>query len=124
MRRPGGSSACPTTPSIGPASPTGRAITWSTLGPAGLLSALSGVILVGLARDLGCGPRRSALVGLAYGLATPAFAYATLAYGHQVAAFALLTSFALLWRGGPRPRLRAAVAGFLASFAAVVEIQV
>jgi hypothetical protein len=97
---------------------------WATLGTSGLLSALSGVLLVGLSRDLGCGPRRSALIGLAYGLATPAFAYATLAYGHQVSAFALLSSFALLWRDRPRPRLRAALAGFLASYASVVEIQV
>ena len=97
---------------------------WVTLGTSGLLSALSGVILVGLARDLGCGPRRSALVGLAYGLATPAYAYATLAYGHQASAFCLLASFALLWRDGPRPRLRSALAGFLASYASVVEIQV
>ena len=97
---------------------------WITLGTSGLFSALTGVILVGLARDLGCGPRRSALVGLAYGLATPAYAYATLAYGHQVSAFALLASFALLWRDRPRPRLRALIGGFLASYASVVEIQV
>ena len=31
------------------------------------------MVLVGLARDLGCGPRRAALVALAYGLATPAY---------------------------------------------------
>ena len=71
---------------------------WVTLGTSGLLTALTGVVLVGLARDLGCGPRRSALVGLAYGLATPAYAYATMSYGHQASAFALLASFALLWR--------------------------
>jgi hypothetical protein len=97
---------------------------WTTLGTSGLLSALSGVILVVLARDLGCGPRRSALVGLAYGLATPAHVYATLAYGHQASAFCLLASFALLWREGARPRVRSALAGFLASYAAVIEIQV
>ena len=97
---------------------------WATLGTSGLASALAGALLVALARDLGCGPRRSALVGLAYGLATPAFAYATLAYGHQVASAALLGSFALLRRSGSRPMLRAAVAGFLASYASVVEIQV
>ena len=97
---------------------------WATLGTSGLLSALTGVILVGLARDLGCGPRRSALVGLGYGLATPAFAYATLAYGHQSSGFALLASFALLWRETPRPRLRAGFAGFFAAYASVVEIQV
>ncbi len=97
---------------------------WATLGTSGLASALAGVILVGMARSLGCGPRRAALVGLAYGLATPAYAYATLAYGHQVAAVALLAAFALLWRDGPRPGGRAALAGFLASYASVVEIQV
>ena len=97
---------------------------WVTLATSGLLSALSGVLLVGLARDLGCGPRRSALVGLTYGLATPAYAYATLGYGHQVAAFALLASFAILWRNPSRPRLGAVFAGFLAGYASVVEIQV
>ena len=97
---------------------------WATLGTSGLLSALSGWVLVRLALGLGCGPRRAALVGLAYGLATPAFAYATLGYGHQVAAFALLSSFALLRNRGTRPRLGAALAGFLASYASVVEIQV
>ena len=97
---------------------------WITLGTSGLFSALAGVILARLASDLGCGPRRSALVGLAYGLATPAFAYATLAYGHQVDAFCLLAGFSLLWKPTARPRLRAGVAGFLASYASVVEIQV
>ena len=97
---------------------------WVTLGTSGLSSALSGLILVHLARKLGCGPRRAALIGLGYGLATPAFAYATLGYGHQVAAFALLASFALLWGRPARPRLRAGLAGVLASYAGVVEIQV
>jgi hypothetical protein len=98
---------------------------WVTLGTSGLLSALTGVLLVGLARDLGCGPGRSALVGLTYGLATPAFVYATMSYGHQVSAFALLGSFALLWRDGTTRRaLRMLGAGFLAAFASVVELQV
>jgi len=96
-----------------------------TLGTSGLLSALTGVLLVGLARDVGCGPRRSALVGLAYGLATPAYAYATMSYGHQPAAFALLAAFTLVWRSdAPRPATRAVAAGFLASYAAVIELQV
>jgi hypothetical protein len=97
---------------------------WATLGTSGLFSALTGWLLVGLARDLGCGPRRSAMIGLAYGLATPAFAYATLAYGHQVAGFCLLASFALLGKESGRPRWHAGAAGFLAGFAGVVEIQV
>ena len=71
---------------------------WVTLGTSGILTALSALILISLARDLGCGSGRAALVGLAYGLATPAYAYATLAYGHQVSAFALLSSFALIGR--------------------------
>ena len=98
---------------------------WATLGTSGLMTAATGAILVLLALDLGCGPRRAALVGLAYGLATPAYAYGTLAYGHQPAAACLLGSFALLWRDAGRwPRLRAFAAGVLASDAAVIEIQV
>jgi hypothetical protein len=97
---------------------------WITLGTSGLLTAFAGMILVVLARDLGCGPRRSALVGLAYGLATPAYAYATLAYGHQLAAFCLIASFSILVKPTSRPRLRAAAAGLLASYASVAEIQV
>jgi hypothetical protein len=71
---------------------------WVTLATSGVVTACAAVVLVVLARDLGCGPRRAALVGLSYGLATPAYVYATLAYGHQTSAFALLASFALLWR--------------------------
>ncbi len=98
---------------------------WITLGTSGLLSALAGAILVHLAIELGCGPRRAALVGLGYGLATPAYAYATMAYGHQPAAFCLIAGFALLWKPGSRRTLaRAFAAGFLTSYAAVIEIQV
>ncbi len=97
---------------------------WVTLGTSGFLTALTGVILVILAKGLGCGPGQSALVGLTYGLATPAYAYATLAYGHQVAAFALIASFGLIWRVHDRPIVAAGLAGFLASYASVVEIQV
>jgi hypothetical protein len=97
----------------------------TTLFTSGLISALTGALLVGLARDLGCGPRRSILIGLAYGLATPAYAYATLAYGHQAAAACLLGAFTLLWRT-PTRRVEwsAGLAGFLAAYASVIEIQV
>ncbi|GAC1465856.1 MAG: hypothetical protein NVSMB9_05840 [Isosphaeraceae bacterium] len=98
---------------------------WVTLGTSGFLTALTGVLLVGVARDLGCGPRRSALVGLAYGLATPAYVYATLSYGHQASAFALLAALVLIWRkDSSRLDLRIGVAGFLASYASVIELQV
>lgn len=97
---------------------------WTTLGSSGLFTALIGVVLVGLARDLGCGPRQSALVALAYGLGTPAYVYATLSYGHQVASLLLLASFALIWRVEPKYETsRIAFAGFFAAAAAVVELQ-
>ncbi|HWE37759.1 MAG TPA: hypothetical protein VG406_14420 [Isosphaeraceae bacterium] len=109
----------------GPEIPRWPADYWTTLGTSGVLTALTGSLLVFLARSLGCGPRRAALVGLSYGLATPAFAYATLAYGHQATAFALLASFALLQTlERRRPRPRAALAGFLAALAATIELQV
>lgn len=97
---------------------------WITLGTSGLFSALTGLILSFMASDLGCRPRQSALIGLSYGLATPAFAYATLAYGHQLAGFCLLSSFLLLSKSSSRPKQATIVAGFLASYASVVEIQV
>ena len=100
-----------------------------TLFTSGLATALCGALLTTLALDLGCGPRRAALVGLAYGLATPAYAYATLAHGHQMSAACLLGAFALLWRPGrtgpERPvSTRFILAGFLAAFASTVELQV
>ena len=97
---------------------------WITLGTSGLASALTGAILAALALRLGCPPRGAALLGLAYGLATPAAFYATVAYGHQLAAFGLFGALALILGPGGRVRLRAGLAGFLASYASVVEIQV
>ena len=47
------------------------------------------------------GPGRAALLGLAYGLATPAYVYATLAYGHQATAFASSRRFSC---SGKKPR--------------------
>ncbi len=100
---------------------------WVTLATSGLLSAATAVLLVSLARQLGCRPAIAAMVGLAYGLSTPAYVYATLAYGHQATAFALLASFLLIWRRSPRfgwGMARLAASGFLAASAAVIEIQV
>jgi hypothetical protein len=100
---------------------------WVTLGTSGMLTAATAVLLVLGARELGCRSLRAALVGLAYGLATPAYIYATLAYGHQAAAFALVSSFFLLWkqkRARRRESFRVLLAGFLAAYAAVIELQV
>ncbi len=98
---------------------------WITLGTSGLLTACTSVLLVFWAGELGCSRRQAALIGLAYGLATPAYVYATLAYGHQASAFALFASFYLLSRKGRRAEsLWVFAAGFLAAFAAVIELQV
>jgi hypothetical protein len=97
---------------------------WVTLATSGILTAFAGGLLVMLARELGCGPRRAVLVGLAYGLATPAYVYATMSYGHQPAAVFLLGAFVLLWRtDAARPRVRMLAAGFLAAYGAVIELQ-
>ncbi len=98
---------------------------WVTLFTSGLATALTGAMLTSLSGSIGCGPRRAILIGLAYGLATPAYAYATLAYGHQASAACLFGSFALLWRE-PRGRVESAsgLAGFLAAYASVIELQV
>ncbi len=97
---------------------------WVTLGTSALFTALTGVLLSSLARALGCTLRQAELVALAYGLTTPAYAYATMSYGHQVSSFALLTSFALLWRTQRRQPFPSGMfaAGFLAAAAAVVEL--
>jgi hypothetical protein len=98
---------------------------WVTLFTSGLLTACTGALLVCWSRCLGCRPSRAALLGLAYALATPAYVYATLANGHQASAFALFASFFLLWRKGPRRRPGLVfLAGFLAAYAAVVELYV
>jgi len=100
---------------------------WVTLGTSGVATALTALLLIGLAVELGCRPRGALLVGLAYGLATPTYVYATLAYGHQLTALALLGSFLLIrQRGGSTSRIngRMVAAGFLAAYASVVELQV
>jgi hypothetical protein len=95
---------------------------WIAVGTSGLATGLTAALLAWFALRAGCGPGRAVLVGLGYGLATPAYVYATLSYGHQATAALLLGSFLLAWA---RPSRRAAAgAGFLAAMAAVVELQV
>ena len=98
----------------------------STLFAVGLPAAISVVMLSLLlgAFRLPQAPRLA--VSLAYGLATLAFPYATLFYGHQLAASLLLTAFALLVRARhlrrdpPGPMLLSVV-GLLLGFSVVVE---
>jgi hypothetical protein len=107
----------------GPALARWTADYWVTLGTSGVLAALGAAMLVGIASRLGCGPRRAALVGLAYGLATPMYVYATLAHGHAATATLLLASFALLaFDPARRPMPRAFGAGACAAYAAVVDL--
>ncbi len=97
---------------------------WVTLFTSGIYTALAAAILVIWAGELGARPRWAMLLGLAYGLATPAYVYATLAYGHQATALALLLSMYLITH--PRKTRRGSLfaAGLLASIACVVELQV
>jgi hypothetical protein len=98
---------------------------WITLGTSGIMTAWTAALLVIAARELGCRRWQAGLIGLAYGLSTPAYVYATLAYGHQASAFALFASFLLLWRRGrPHDSARIFAAGVLAAYASVIELQV
>jgi hypothetical protein len=67
-----------------------------TLWSISLPAALGVVVLWRLLGSFGLGPRLAALVTLAYALATMAFPFATLYYGHQLAAALLTSSFALV----------------------------
>lgn len=96
---------------------------WVTLGASGLASAITGALLCWIAIQLGCGPKRGILIALAYGLATPAYVYATLSYGHQLTSFLLLLAFVLLWKPGGGA-LRVWAGGVAAALAPVVELQV
>ena len=98
---------------------------WATLGTSGLFTAATAVLLVLWGRELGCSSRTACLIGLAYGLATPAYVYATLAYGHQASALPCSRRFSCSGsRNRPRDSFRLFLAGFLAAYAAVIEIQV
>ena len=98
---------------------------WVTLGVSGVLSAAIGAMLARLGVSMGCGPRASAMVGLAYGLATPAYVYATMSYGHQAAAFCLFGSLLILREViGDGSGRWIATAGFLAAYASAIELQV
>ena len=87
-----------------------------------MATALCASILTSLAAGLGCGPRRAALVGLAYGLGTPAYVFATLNYGHQSTACLQFVAFAAIARSDPMRRW-AFLAGFCSSYATVIELQ-
>jgi hypothetical protein len=71
----------------------------ATLATLGIPAALAVAALYALALVFGAGPKAAAAVALAYGLASLALPYATLFYGHQLAAALLVFAFALLVHG-------------------------
>lgn len=97
----------------------------ANLGANALPSALLGVVLFHVLGWLGmAGARLRAGVALAFGLGTPAFAYATAFYAHQGAAAFGFGAFALLL-GAERyshPRAWAAAAGAAAGVAVLYEL--
>ena len=101
---------------------------WVTLGTSGLLTALTGALLVGLARDLGCSPRRGGAGGPGVrsgdsrlclrdaGLRPPGL-------GLRPARLVRADSGTEAARSTPHCR-HASSAGFLAASASVIELQV
>ncbi len=112
---------------------------WVTWIVSGLSTALAGAWLTSWAKRLGCRAGGASLIGLAYGLGTPAYVYATLGYGHQPASLAILASLALILHShgdrradgdgsgnalrasSTRPRLRGFVAGLAIAVAVVCD---
>lgn len=86
-------------------------------------SAFLGVLLYRLALEWASSPWFAVVVALAYGLATPAFAYANNLYGHQLSAFLLFGAFYVAYRAarGVRPMLYAALTGLLLGSALITE---
>ena len=85
-------------------------------------SALLGVLVYRLLFALTGRETHALLLALAAALATPAFAYSNLLYGHQIAAAALFAAFYLLYRRPVHPAaFRLALAGFLLGLSLITE---
>lgn len=87
----------------------------------GVPSALAVLALMMLVGRLGLSRGRAAVVGLAWGLATLAFPYATLLYGHQPLAAAAIAAFALVVGQRDASARRLAGAGALLGAAVAIE---
>lgn len=97
-----------------------------TLVTSGVLTALLAVVVYAFSLRLGATHAAGVVLGLAYGLGTPALVYATLFYGHQASACCTFTSFFLLYRAAHEGRSNVwnmLLAGLLAGFSVVVEYQ-
>ncbi len=85
-------------PAVAAARPFTADVAWlswlATLWTAALPTALAAFLLCGAARRLGATAGGATFAALVFGLATPAWAYATLFFGHALAAFCLVAAFA------------------------------
>jgi hypothetical protein len=87
-----------------------------------LPTALLGVLMYRLLSRFTARPWPRVGVVLAYGLLTPAFAYAGAFYGHQLSAACLLAAFTLVFMGPkPIPTLALMAVGFLLGYSVVSE---
>jgi len=104
------------------------AVAWlTTLATVGLLAALAGVVLFRLAHALTGSAFAAALAALAFGLGSIAFPFATLFFGHQIAAAFLVFAFALVFqrrhagKAAARPSSTWFAAGLFVAYAVVTE---
>src|SRR5581483_6633404 len=99
------------------------ALTFATFFVVALPAALLGVLLYRMLCVWANQPRDALILTLAYGLATPAFAYSNNLYSHQPVAFLLFAAFYLVFQTthGVHPRLFAALAGFALGWALITE---
>jgi hypothetical protein len=85
-------------PAVAAARPFTADVAWlswlATLWTAALPTALAALLLHGAARRLGASEGGATFAALAFALATPAWAYATLFFGHALATFCLVGAFA------------------------------
>jgi hypothetical protein len=100
---------------------------WSTVFTSGLMTALAALGLYFLALRIGASTAGAIFAMLAFGLATPAWGWATFFFGHAVAGSCLFLGLAAIiyWVHGPVNRRREVLLGFLAgallAWAVVVE---
>lgn len=98
---------------------------WVTLFTSGLATAIGAAVLTAGSWRLGVSAGGSALIGLSYGLATPAYVYGSLFYGHQLAAVLLLVALALIESRAGKPGRGIAAwlaTGFFAGYAVLTEL--
>jgi hypothetical protein len=99
----------------------------ATIATSGVATVVAALLVLALARRLGASRGGAIFAALGYALATPAWAYGTLFWGHQVAAAGLVGAFACataLGRGAsPRRELGLALGvGLCAGWAVVTEL--